>query len=71
MLFYKRVKQSIKVADVEMSDDTAVKEESKEEPIATIKVSESLRKYIEQDNKAYEEEQKQVKEWVKEQEQER
>ncbi len=43
-----------------MCDET-VKEERKEEPMAAMKVSESLRKFIEQDNKAYEEELKQVK----------
>ena len=43
-----------------MSDEI-VKEEGKEEAMPAIKVSESLKKFIEQDNKAYEEEVKQVK----------
>ena len=43
-----------------MCDETE-KEESKEEAMPMLKVSESLKKFIEQDNKAYEEELKQVK----------
>ena len=43
-----------------MSDEI-VKEEGKEEAMPMLKVSESLKKVIEQDNKAYEEEVKQVK----------
>ena len=48
------------MVDVEMSDEI-VKEEGKEEAMPAIKVSESLKKFIEQDNKVYEEEVKQVK----------